>query len=158
MNTEKLPSSRLSSKLTNRSKAARTNGSYRGQERALRYEQVILSEWGSRGGKAVLAKYGPEYFKELRRRRKHYPKYSESPVIRPNWRSMAGRQNGHRGGMRRAEFYSREHLREWAQLGGIATRTRHGKRCGFQYFRGPMGLLALRPGDSLAILIRWLRQ
>ena len=33
-----------------------------------------------------------------------------------------------------------------------------GSAFGFQYFRGPMGLLALRPGDSLAILIRWLRQ
>jgi hypothetical protein len=44
---------------------------------------------------------------------------------------MAGRQNGHRGGMRRAEFYSPEHLREWGRLGGIATRTRHGN----EFFR-----------------------
>jgi len=110
---------------------ARTNGSYGGEERALRYEQVILSEWSSRGGKAVLAKYGPEYFKELRKRRKSYPKYSESPVIRPNWRLLAARRNGRRGGMRRAEFYSPEHLREWARLGGIATRTRHGN----EFFR-----------------------
>jgi hypothetical protein len=70
MNKEGLSSLRLSSKSTKRLIAARTNGSYGGQERALRYEQVILSEWGSRGGKAVLAKYGPEYFKELRKRRK----------------------------------------------------------------------------------------
>ena len=111
--------------------AARKNGSYGGQERASRYEQVILSEWGFRGGKAVLAKYGPDYFKELRKRRKHYPKYSESPVVQPNLRVLAGRQNGHRGGMRRAEFYSPEHLREWARMGGIATRTRHGN----EFFR-----------------------
>lgn len=31
----------------------------------------------------------------------------------------------------RAEFYSPEHLREWARLGGIATRTRHGN----EFFR-----------------------
>jgi hypothetical protein len=74
----------------------------------------------------VLAKYCPEYFKALRKRRKHYPKYSESPVIRPNLRLIAPRRNGHRGGMRRAKFYSPEHLREWARLGGIATRARHG--------------------------------
>jgi hypothetical protein len=61
-------------KSTKRSVAARENGSYGGQERASRYERVILSEWSSRGGKAVLAKYGPEYFKELRKRRKNYPK------------------------------------------------------------------------------------
>jgi hypothetical protein len=33
--------------------------------------------------------------------------------------------------MRRAEFYSPEHLREWGRLGGIATRTRHGN----EFFR-----------------------
>jgi hypothetical protein len=93
--------------------AVRENGSYGGQERASRYGPVILSEWGSRGGKAVLAKYGPDYFKELRKRRKHYPNYSESPVMQPNRRVLAARENGRRGGIRRAEFYSPEHLREW---------------------------------------------
>ena len=96
--------------------AARQNGSYGGQERASRYDQVILSEWASRGGKAVLAKYGPEYFKELRKRRTHYPKYSESPVLQPNRRVLAAKENGRRGGMRRAEFYSPEHLRGPARL------------------------------------------
>jgi hypothetical protein len=33
--------------------------------------------------------------------------------------------------MRRAEFYSPEHLREWGRLGGIATRTRYGS----EFFR-----------------------
>jgi hypothetical protein len=28
--------------------------------------------------------------------------------------------------MRRAEFYGPDHLREWARLGGIATRNRYG--------------------------------
>jgi hypothetical protein len=87
-------SAKLSSKTMRRTVAAHKNGSSGGQERASRYEQVILSEWGSRGGNAVLAKYGPEYFKELRKRRKNYPKYSESPVIRPNLRVLAARENG----------------------------------------------------------------
>jgi hypothetical protein len=118
-------------KAANRSKAGRQNGSCGGQERPSRYEHVILSEWGARGGRAVLAKYGPEYFKELRKHRKNYPRYSEPPVIRPNLRLLAGRRNGHRGGMRRAEFYSPEHLREWGRLGGITTRMRHGN----EFFR-----------------------
>jgi len=33
-----------------------------------------------------------------------------------------------------------------------------GSAFGLQYFRGLMGSLALRPGDSLTILFRWLRQ
>jgi hypothetical protein len=33
-----------------------------------------------------------------------------------------------------------------------------GSAFGLQYFRGYMGSLALRPGDSLTILFRWLRQ
>jgi hypothetical protein len=118
-------------KAAERSKAARQNGRCGGQERASRYERVILSEWASWGGKAVLERYGREYFKGLRKRRKNYPKYSESPVIRPNLRKIASQENGRRGGMRRAEFYSPEHLREWARLGGIATRTRHGN----EFFR-----------------------
>jgi hypothetical protein len=71
--------------------AARKNGIYGGQERASRYEHVILSEWASWRGKAVLERYGPEYFKELRKRRKHYPKYSESPVIQTSPRVLAGK-------------------------------------------------------------------
>jgi hypothetical protein len=106
--------------------ASRQNGSYGGQERAVRYDHVIRSEWASRGGKAVLAKYGREYFKELRKRRTHYFKYSESPLIPPDRRVVAGKRNGSRGGMARAEAYPFEHLRKWGRLGGIATRNRYG--------------------------------
>jgi len=106
--------------------AARKNGSYGGQERAVRYDHVIRAEWASWGGQAVLAKYGREYFKELRKRRTHYFKYSESPVIRPNWRVLAAKRNGSRGGMRRAELYSPESLQDMARLGGISTRNRYG--------------------------------
>ena len=79
----------------------------------------------------MLAKYGREYFTELRQRRTTYPKYSLSPVIPPNWRLIAARANGRRGGMRRAECYSVESLQVMARLGGIATRNRYGN----EFFR-----------------------
>ena len=106
--------------------AARTNGSYGGQERAARHDHWVLAEWSSRGGKAVLEKYGREYFTELRKRRTRYPKYSESPVIRPNWRLLAARANGRKGGIRRATYYSPACLQTMAREGGIATRNRYG--------------------------------
>jgi hypothetical protein len=62
--------------------AARENGREGGFGRASRYSGEVLSEWASSGGNAVLLKYGREYFSELRKRRKNYPKFSESPVIR----------------------------------------------------------------------------
>jgi hypothetical protein len=51
-----------------------------GRARAARYSVEVLSEWASRGGQAVLAKYGPDYFVQLRKRRKNYPKNSESSI------------------------------------------------------------------------------
>ena len=111
--------------------SSRENASYGGQERACRYHDEILSEWSSRGGNAVLAKYGREYFTALRKRRKNYPKYSESPVIQTSPRVLAGRTNGRQGGIRRAELYSAESLQAMARQGGIATRTRHGN----EFFR-----------------------
>jgi hypothetical protein len=79
-----------------------------------------------KGGEAVLHKYGPDYFVNLRKRRKNYPKYSESPVIRPNWRARIAWENGQKGGLARAARYSYEHFREWGRLGGIETWVRHG--------------------------------
>jgi hypothetical protein len=106
--------------------AARLNGSYGGEARADRHDGAVLSEWASRGGEAVLAKYGREYFVELRKRRTNYPKDTESPLTRPNWRSLAARANAQHGGNARAALYSREHLTEWARLGGVATQSQHG--------------------------------
>jgi hypothetical protein len=103
---------------------------YGGQERALRYDRWVLAEWSSWGGKAVLDKYGREYFTALRKRRTHYPKYkqkySESPVIRPNRRVLAARENGRKGGIVRAAHYSPARLQAMARAGGIATRNRYG--------------------------------
>ena len=97
-----------------------------GRERARRYPGEVLSEWASRGGQAVLHKYGPDYFAQLRKRRKHYPKYSEPPVITPNWRARVAWENGQLGGLARAALYSYTHFREWGRLGGIETWCRYG--------------------------------
>jgi hypothetical protein len=53
---------------------ASERASYGGYERARRYEPLILQEWGSLGGRAILKKFGREYFVRLRKRRKIYPK------------------------------------------------------------------------------------
>jgi hypothetical protein len=110
---------------TKRAIAARANGREGGLERASRYGPEVLAEWSAWGGKAVVEKYGREYFAELRKRRKHYPKYSQ-PAAQPSPRLLAGRSNGQRGGNARAERHSPKQLRKWARLGGIATRDRHG--------------------------------
>jgi hypothetical protein len=108
--------------------AATENGSEGGHKRACVYSGDVLSEWASRGGKTVLAKYGPEYFSELRKRRKNYPKQNESPVVKPNWRKIQAWEKGQKGGLARAARYSPEHFREWGRLGGIETLVRHGKK------------------------------
>jgi hypothetical protein len=108
--------------------AARENGREGGYGRASRYSEEVLSEWASYGGKAVLLKYGREYFAELRKRRKNYPKFNESPVIEPNWRSIAAKRNGQKGGIARAAFYGPDWIREWGRLGGIETRNRYGTK------------------------------
>ena len=56
-----------------------------GRARADRYSGEALSEWASRGGQALLAKYGPDYFAKLRKRRKNYPKHGESSI--DDWES-----------------------------------------------------------------------
>jgi hypothetical protein len=108
--------------------AARENGSEGGCKRAAVYSGDVLSEWASHGGKAVLAKYGSEYFAELRKRRKNYPKQNESPVVQPNWRKIQAWEKGQKGGLARAARYSSECFREWGRIGGIETRTRYGKK------------------------------
>jgi hypothetical protein len=119
---------RQTSGSSRRTIAARENGSEGGRKRASLYSGDVLSEWASHGGKALLAKYGPDYFSELRKRRKNYPKQNESPVIQPNWRSIMARENGQKGGLARAARYNSECFREWGRIGGIETRTRYGKK------------------------------
>ena len=113
---------------TRRTIAARENGSEGGRNRASVYSGGVLSEWASHGGRAVLAKYGPEYFAELRKRRKNYHKQNEPPVVEPNWRKIQAREKGQKGGLARAARYSSECFREWGRIGGIETRTRYGKK------------------------------
>jgi len=106
---------------------ARENGRLGGQVRADTYTPNILSEWATMGGMAVINKYGPDYFREIRELRTNYPRREEPPapaVI--SRRVVSGRENGKRGGLARALKYSRAQLRKWARRGGLATRDRHG--------------------------------
>jgi hypothetical protein len=112
--------------------ASRSNGSYGGEARAAKYEPIILSEWASKGGKAVLEKYGREHFVELRKRRNTKPKLSPpeetwpSPALRKYFKTIAARENGRKGGFRRAELFYPECRQAMAREGGIATRNRYG--------------------------------
>jgi hypothetical protein len=107
--------------------AARENGSEGGRKRASQFSWDVLSEWASHGGKAVLAKYGPDCFAGLRKRGKNYPKLNESPVVEPNWRKIVAWENGQEGGLARAARYSPECFREWGRIWGIETWVRHGR-------------------------------
>ena len=129
---KKQPSSPSGQPSIQRLIAARTNGSRGGQKRAARHDHWVMAEWSSRGGKAVLEKFGPGYFIEIRKRRKHYPKYKkdddESPLIQPSHRSLAARANGRQGGIGRAAHCSPARLQAMARAGGIATRDRYGSQ------------------------------
>jgi hypothetical protein len=127
--------------------AARQNGSNGGYVRAGRYSSEKLSEWAAKGGEAVLTKHGPDYFVELRKRRKNYPKQNEPyAVFQDSPRVVAGRQNGQRGGFARAGRHGLERRKEWARLGGTATRARYGN----DYYREIRKLRRYYPKGYLA--------
>jgi hypothetical protein len=102
-----------------------------------KYEPVILSEWASKGGKAVREKYGREHFVALRKRRGLKPKAIEpdktfpSPELRKYFKTIAARKNGRKGGFRRAELFYPKCRQAMAREGGIATRNRYGN----EFFR-----------------------
>jgi len=73
-------------------------------------------------------KYGRQYFADLRKRRKSYPKYNKeepAPGPRISPRVVAAKMNGRRGGLARAARYSAEERSEWARRGGKATQERY---------------------------------
>jgi hypothetical protein len=115
--------------------------------------KAVQHEWSSRGGKALLAKFGREYFVQLRQRRTHCYKHNEPDRTRPSPRVVAARANGRKGGNRRAEHYGPESLSAMARLGGITTRVRHGS----EFFREirkkrkryPKGYIIQRTKDRL---------
>ena len=119
-------------RLQRRRAAAQENGSEGGLKRAEYYDSEVLSEWASKGGRAVLAKYGREYFVELRKRRKAWLNdiQRDDPAAfekaRVAARARAARRNGQRGGLARAALYNAEQRSEWARKGGLATRARYG--------------------------------
>jgi hypothetical protein len=120
--------------LTNRVIACRENGSLGGEARAARYEPIILQEWGAKGGRAILEKYGREHFIKIRKLRTNYPKHSEEPPVdwvKREMKLISARENGRIGGYRRAELYSAKCRQAMAREGGIATRDRYGN----QFFR-----------------------
>jgi hypothetical protein len=118
-----------SSTPTKRSISARDNASLGGEERARRFadQPELLKEWSSWGGKAVLEKYGREYFVKIRKLRQDYPsKCEDFPEADRIRRSIAAKVNGRKGGLVRAELYGDEHRREWGRLGGLATKSLYG--------------------------------
>lgn len=125
----------ITSLIPTRAMASRSNGSYGGEARAARYEPLILSEWASKGGKAVLQKYGREHFVELRKRRgtkpPERPEPWPSPKLRKYFKSIAARENGRKGGFARAELFYPKCRQAMAREGGIATRNRYGN----EFFR-----------------------
>jgi hypothetical protein len=123
----KKPSFFTTQRFLRRRIVARENGSNGGYVRAGRYSSEKLSEWAAKGGEDVLSKHGPDYFVELRKLRKNYPKQSKPYVVfQDSPRVVSARYNGQRGGFARAQRHGPERRKEWARLGDIATRTRHG--------------------------------
>jgi hypothetical protein len=138
------PTKRLYPTGPNRTLASRLNASCGGEARAARYEPLILSEWASKGGKAVLEKYGREHFIEMRKKRSIYEKHraqrskdlQAEGTERYNcalkkMRSTLARVNGHKGGVQRAKLFGPKCRQAMAREGGIATRNRYGK----EFFR-----------------------
>src|SRR5438132_14263910 len=118
-------------RLQRRRDAAQANGSEGGSKRAEYYGPDVLSEWASKGGKAVLGKYGREYFVELRKRRRNLVEDLQRwnaafENSRAKARTMALKRNGQRGGLARAALYSAEQRTDWARKGGITTQARYG--------------------------------
>src|SRR6266487_3700480 len=125
-----------SERLQRRRAAAQSNGSEGGFKRAEHYDHEILSEWAAKGGKAVLEKYGPEYFVELRKRRMTCSNDIERREAFENAqakaRTMARKRNAQKGGLNRGKLYSPAQRSNWARKGGIATQARYGN----DFYRG----------------------
>jgi hypothetical protein len=115
--------------------SAKESGRVGGYARAERYGHEVLSDWASSGGFAILGKYGKQYFSDLRKRRKHYPKryvdQTDEPAVTTPPAVVSARANGQRGGFARAKRYSKQHIVEWGRRGGLAVRKLYGR----DYFR-----------------------
>src|SRR5204863_7383376 len=99
--------------------AAQENGSQGGFKRAEYYGPEVLSEWAAAGGKAVLAKYGREYFVELRKRRMTCSNDIERREAFENAqaeaRTLARKRNAQKGGLKRGKLYSPAQRSNWAR-------------------------------------------
>jgi hypothetical protein len=101
---------------------AQENGRIGGNLRAARHTGEELSEWASRGGEAVLAKYGSNYFAQIRKHREYYPTKSERAALAATLKIPAARPHG----FARLDKYGPEQRSEWARRGGLTTKTRYG--------------------------------
>jgi len=134
--------------------AARENGRQGGLARARNFDEDILSLMASTGGKAVLEKYGREYFVQLRKRRMHYHKRNEPGPLVMSPTAVASQQNGKLGGIARARLHTPEERQVWARRGGVAARERYGvefySRIRKLRTRYPVGHLTQRTKEHLA--------
>lgn len=107
---------------SDRTRALRRNGRRGGRKRAARYGPAVLSQWASRGGNAVLQRYGAGHFALLRKRRELRELQAQCPMILLSPRTIAASKGGHA----RAKVLTSEVRRAIAQRGGIVTLSRHG--------------------------------
>src|SRR6266568_3587698 len=109
-------------RLQDRRAAAQGNGGIGGFKCAEDYGPDVLSEWAAKGGEAVLAKYGREYFVELRKRRMTPSDEIERREAFENAQAealtMARKRNAQRGGLKRQALYSADQRSDWARQGG----------------------------------------
>ena len=122
-----------SSKSSKRKISSQNNAALGGEARTRNFadQPELLKMWSSWGGKATLDKYGPGHFAAIRKLRESYPRKQVFPGLSEIRRSIAGKVNGRKGGIVRANLYGEDFRREWGRLGGIATRNRYGS----EFFR-----------------------
>jgi hypothetical protein len=121
--TKKDPVFNSTERLQRRRAAAQDNGSQGGIRRAEYYGPDVLSEWAAKGGKAVLAKYGREYFVELRKRRMtcfdEIERRKAFESAQAEARIMVLKRNAQKGGLKRGRLYSAEQRSAWGRARAV---------------------------------------
>lgn len=62
--------------------ATKQAGSKGGTTTAQRYPKEVRSKWTSKAGNTTLSRYGRDYFKHIRKKRKHYPKHRRRVLVK----------------------------------------------------------------------------
>lgn len=63
----------VKTKVNARVRAGKLNGRLGGLARAARHSKEQLSEWGKKAGGSTFKRYGSEYYRHIRKKRKTYP-------------------------------------------------------------------------------------